>query len=76
MAPIDERSFFFWIGIILLVSFVSATGMLLNRYLTFRAHRRALADMHLRAVSAEYQVIADGALTHSGLKNIPASRQE
>lgn len=76
MAPIDDRSFILWIGIMIIVVVVSATGMLLNRYLTYRAHRRALAEWRLKAVSVEYQVSADGASTHSVLKNIQESHRE
>lgn len=76
MAPIDNRSLILWMGIMLLVVLVSATGMLLNRYLTHRAHRRALEEWHLKALTAEYQVTAGAASKHSELKNIPGPHQE
>ncbi len=45
MAPIDERTLLLWLGIVILVAAVSVTGMLVNRYLTHRAHRRALEEL-------------------------------
>ena len=76
MAPIDDRSLISWIGIMTLVVLVSTTGMLLNRYLTHRTHRKALEEWRLKAVSAEYRVNADDASTHSVLKNIQEYLQE
>lgn len=75
MAPIDNRSLILWMGIMLLVVLVSATGMLLNRYLTHRAHRRALDEWRLKAVTAECRVNAGAASKHSELKNTPESHQ-
>lgn len=75
MAPIDNRSLILWMGIMLLVVIVSATGMLLNRYLTHRAHRRALEEWRLKAVTAECRVNAGAASKHSELKNIPGPHQ-
>lgn len=48
MAPLDERTLLLWLGIILLVITVTVSGMLLNRFFTHRAHRRALAELRRR----------------------------
>ncbi|WP_297063431.1 hypothetical protein [uncultured Duncaniella sp.] len=45
MAPLDERTLLLWLGIVLLVVIVSITGLLINRYITYRAHRRALESL-------------------------------
>lgn len=50
MAPIDERTLLLWLGIVIIVAAVTVTGMLVNRYLTYRAHRRALEDLKSRRV--------------------------
>lgn len=76
MAPIDERSIILWIGIVALVLLVSVAGMILNRIFTYRAHRRALDEWRLKAVSAEYRENAGNASTHNELKNIPICHQE
>lgn len=51
MAPIDERTLFLWMGIVALVILTSVTGMLLNRYLTYRAHRKALQALRTDRVA-------------------------
>ncbi|WP_289753634.1 hypothetical protein [uncultured Duncaniella sp.] len=52
MAPLDERTLLLWLGIVLLVIIVTITGLLINRYITYRAHRRALESLrHERMAS-------------------------
>lgn len=51
MAPLDERTLLLWLGIVLLVILVTVTGMLINRYFTYRAHRRALDAFKQRHIS-------------------------
>lgn len=53
MAPIDERTFFLWIGIVALVALVSVTGMIINRYFTYRAHRRALDELRRQRMATQ-----------------------
>lgn len=53
MAPIDEHSLILWIGIAVLVILASTAGMALNRFFTFRAHRRALDELHRQSVEAQ-----------------------
>lgn len=48
MNPIDEHTFLLWIGLAIIVSAVSATGMIINRYLTHRAHRRAIEQLNYK----------------------------
>lgn len=50
MAPLDERTLILWLGIVLLVVIVTVTGMLINRYMTYRAHRRALESLRQHRV--------------------------
>lgn len=52
MEPIDERTLLFWIGIISMVFIVSLAGMLINRYFIYRAHRKAIEELHPQRVSA------------------------
>ena len=51
MAPIDERTLLLWLGIVVLVAIVAVIGMLLNRRFTYRAHRRALEELHAQRVA-------------------------
>ncbi len=54
----------FWSSIIALVILTVVTGRMVNRFLTYRAHRRALAELRRRALSsfpekaAEYSPVA------------------
>ena len=56
MAPLDERTILLWLAIVLLVVLVTVTGMLLNRFFTYRAHRRALAALHERQILSAVRV--------------------
>lgn len=56
MAPLDERTLLLWLAIVSLVVLVTVTGMLLNRFFTYRAHRRALAALHERQLVAPVRV--------------------
>lgn len=53
MFSIDIHAILMWIAIISLVILVSMTGMYLNRFFIYRAHRRALAELHRRATEAD-----------------------
>lgn len=52
MAPLDERTLLLWLGIVSLVILVTVTGMLINRFFTYRAHRRALDALRQRRLAA------------------------
>lgn len=52
MTSIDIREALMWGGVIALVILVTFTGMCINRYFTYRAHRRALAELRSRASMA------------------------
>lgn len=53
MAPLDERTLLLWLGIVLLVILVTVTGMLINRFFTYRAHRRALDALRQRRLASD-----------------------
>ncbi len=57
MAPIDERTLLLWLGIVVLVVIVSVIGMLLNRLFTYRAHRRALEELHAQSVAQHVRTL-------------------
>ncbi|WP_300634730.1 hypothetical protein [uncultured Duncaniella sp.] len=57
MAPLDERTLLLWLGIVLLVILVTVTGMLLNRFFTYRAHRRALDALKQRRMPEASQSV-------------------
>lgn len=45
MNLIDDRTFFLWVGIVMLVVLTSMTGMIIRKLITYRAHKRALDAM-------------------------------
>lgn len=48
MTPIEPREFLTWIAIIAIIALAATTGMLINRFLIHRAHRRALNELRRR----------------------------
>lgn len=52
MQLIASNEFFMWLAIAAMVLLVSVTGMYINRFMTYRAHRRALVELHRRAMEA------------------------
>ena len=52
MATLDIRTLLLWLGIVSLVILVTVTGMFINRFFTYRAHRRALAALKERSLAA------------------------
>ncbi|MCI8998770.1 MAG: hypothetical protein HFJ95_07235 [Muribaculaceae bacterium] len=42
MELLDERTLIIWLIIVAIVAIVSLTGMFLNRFFIYRAHRKAL----------------------------------
>ncbi|MBD5332801.1 MAG: hypothetical protein HDR97_03480 [Bacteroides sp.] len=48
MTPIEPRELLTWIAIIAIIALAATTGMLINRFLIHRAHRRALAELRRR----------------------------
>lgn len=48
MTPLDTREILFWIAVIAVFGLATLTGMLVNRFLMYRAHRRALAELRRR----------------------------
>ncbi|MCM1163058.1 MAG: hypothetical protein NC339_02235 [Muribaculaceae bacterium] len=53
MNILDTHDFLMWGAVIALVLLATLTGMWLNRFFTYRAHRRALAELRRRALMAE-----------------------
>lgn len=45
MELLDERTLLIWLIIVAIVGAVSLTGMFLNRFFIYRAHRKALEEM-------------------------------
>lgn len=48
-----------WGVVIALVLLATLTGMWLNKFFTYRAHRRALAELHRRAMMSEKSINAE-----------------
>lgn len=53
MFTFDPHDILMWIAIIGLVLLMARTGMYINRFFIYRAHRRAIAELHRRATKAE-----------------------
>lgn len=45
MELLDERTLLIWLIIVAIVGAVSLTGMFLNRFFIYRAHRKAIEEM-------------------------------
>lgn len=45
MELLDERTLVIWLVIVAIVAVVSLTGMFLNRFFIYRAHRKALEEL-------------------------------
>lgn len=52
MNPLEMQEILFWSTIIAIVALTVITGRMINRFLTYRAHRRALAELRRRALSS------------------------
>ncbi len=59
-----------WTAIVALVVLASYTGMRINRYLTYKAHREALAELARRVSEA---APAAGAVTETRTAHVTAS---
>ena len=55
MFPAELHSLFMWIAIISLVILATLTGMYINRFFIYRAHRQALTELRKRIVDAMEQ---------------------
>ncbi|MDE6557032.1 MAG: hypothetical protein K2K55_08740 [Duncaniella sp.] len=56
MQFISQNEFFLWLAIAAMVLMVSLTGMYINRFMMYRAHRRALDELRRRALERSVPV--------------------
>ncbi len=60
MNPLDLHDLLLWSAVVALVVLAVITGRWLNRFLTYRAHRRALDELRRRALES-----------HPGVADVP-----
>lgn len=60
MELLDERTLIIWLVIVALVAIVSLTGMFLNRFFIYRAHRKALEELAQQKKLSRCRVLVQG----------------